>query len=152
MTSAGRPPRVENMTGLAADQVDDLVAHLADCGLWQVRRRRALDPHRSVLIVLLYLRHNLSQRLLAELFGCSQPTVSRLVTVLIPVLTDLLSPLADRVAERELRSTVRRRVPRPDRRPARQHLHIRHVLRETASLRLQRPGRRLVARPPGHDR
>lgn len=95
------------MTGLARDQVDDLVRQLAGHGLWSVYRRRALDPHRSVLVVLLYLRHNLSQHLLAELFGCSQPTISRLVTVLIPALTEVLGPLADQVAERELRSTVR---------------------------------------------
>lgn len=56
MTSADRPPRVANMTGLARDQVDDPVGQLAESGLWQVRRR-ALDPHRSVLVVLLYLRH-----------------------------------------------------------------------------------------------
>ncbi len=95
------------MTGLAQDQVGDLVRQLAGHGLWPVYRHRALDPYRSVLAVLLYLRHNLSQHLLAELFGCSQPTISRLVTQLIPVLTELLTPLADRVAERELRSTVR---------------------------------------------
>jgi Helix-turn-helix of DDE superfamily endonuclease len=58
-------------------------------------------------VVLLYLRHNLSQDLLAELFCCSQPTVSRLQSLLIPVLTDLLTPLAERIAERELASTVR---------------------------------------------
>jgi hypothetical protein len=95
------------MTGLGRDQVDDLVRELASHGLWSVRRRRALDPHRSVLAVLLYLRHNLSQHLLAELFDCSQSTISRLVTLLIPVLTEVLTPLADRTAERELRSTVR---------------------------------------------
>jgi hypothetical protein len=95
------------MTGLARDQVDDLVQQLHDRGLWVIRRRRALDPYRSVVVVLLYLRHNLSQELLAELFCCSQPTVSRLVSSLIPVLTELLTPLAQRVAERELASTVR---------------------------------------------
>ena len=73
MTSAYRLPRVENMTGLARDQGDDLVAQLAESGLWQADRRRALDQHRSVLVVLLYLRPNLSQRL-AELFGCSRPS------------------------------------------------------------------------------
>ncbi|MEV0269627.1 transposase family protein [Hamadaea sp. NPDC050747] len=99
--------RVENMTGLASDQVDHLVEQLTDGGVWRAHRHRALDPHRSVLVVLLYLRHNLPQRLLAELFGCSQPTISRLITMLIPILTDVLSPLAERVAERELRSTVR---------------------------------------------
>ncbi|MCP2322266.1 hypothetical protein HDA40_000773 [Hamadaea flava] len=95
------------MTGLARDQVDDLVRQLAGHGLWSVQRRRALDPYRSVLVVLLYLRHNLSQHLLAELFGCSQPTISRLVTSLIPALTRVLTPLTNQITERELRSTVR---------------------------------------------
>jgi hypothetical protein len=95
------------MTGLARDQVDDLVGQLTDHGLWSICRHRALDPHRSVLVVLLYLRHNLPQHLLAELFGCSQPTISRLITTLLPVVTQALIPLANRVAERELRSTVR---------------------------------------------
>jgi hypothetical protein len=104
---ADRPPRVEIMTGLTRDQVDDLVQQLRTRGLWAINRRRALDPHHSVLVVLLYLRHNLSQQLIAALFGCSQPTVSRTITLLIPILTDLLAPSADRVAERELRSTVR---------------------------------------------
>jgi len=36
-----------------------------------------VGPYRTVLMVLIYLRHNLSQALIAELFGCSQPTVSR---------------------------------------------------------------------------
>lgn len=105
--SADRPPRIEVMTGLARDQVDDLVQQLHQHGIWAVRRRRAPDPYRSVIVVLLYLRHNLSQDLLAELFACSQPTISRMVTLLIPALTDLLVPLAERVAERELASTVR---------------------------------------------
>src|SRR4051794_11891642 len=79
------------MTGLASDQVDDLVRQLRTRGLWTTHRHRALDPHHSVVVVLLYLRHNLSQQLLAELFGCSQPTVSRTITLLIPILTELLT-------------------------------------------------------------
>jgi hypothetical protein len=60
-----------------------------------------------VVVVLLYLRHNLSQALLAELFGCSQPTLSRLVGRFLPVITTVLTPHADRVAAAALRSTVR---------------------------------------------
>jgi hypothetical protein len=60
-----------------------------------------------VVAVLLYLRHNLSQPLLAELFGCSQPTISRLVTLLLPALTEALATNTQATAERELRSTVR---------------------------------------------
>ena len=58
-------------------------------------------------MVLLYLRHNLSQTLLAELFGCSQPTVSRLVSRFLPVIATVLTPNADGVAANALRSTVR---------------------------------------------
>ena len=56
---------------------------------------------------MIYLRHNLSQALVAELFGCSQPTVSRLIGRLGPVITAVLTPQAEQVAARELRSTVR---------------------------------------------
>lgn len=57
--------------------------------------------------MLIYLRHNLSQALLAELFGCSQPTVSRLIGRLGPVITAVLTPHAEQVAAQQLRSTVR---------------------------------------------
>lgn len=102
-----RPEQIEAMTGLTRDQVDDLVERAAAHGLWPLRRRRALDPRQAVVAVLLYLRHNLSQPLLTELFGCSQPTISRLVTLLLPVLTEVLIPITQDTAERELRSTVR---------------------------------------------
>lgn len=95
------------MSGLVADQVDDLVARVGAHGLWPLRRRRALDPRQSVIVVLLYLRHNLSQPLLAELFGCSQPTISRLITRLIPIFAEVLAPTVQATAQRELRSTVR---------------------------------------------
>jgi hypothetical protein len=55
----------------------------------------------------LYKSINLSQALIAELFGCSQPTVSRLVGRLMPILTTVLTRTAEATAQRELRSTVR---------------------------------------------
>jgi len=60
-----------------------------------------------VVVVLLYLRHNMSQPLLAELFACSQPTISRLVSLLLPALTEILTATTQARADRELRSTVR---------------------------------------------
>lgn len=63
------------MSGLTADQVDALVELVHDHGLWKTQRHRALNARQSVLVVLLYLRHNLAQHLLAELLGCSQPTI-----------------------------------------------------------------------------
>jgi hypothetical protein len=95
------------MTGLTSDQVDGLVTAVLAHGLWPSRRHRALDPHQSVTVVLLYLRHNMSQPLLAELFDCSQSTISRLIGLLLPVLTKILTTTTATRAERELRSTVR---------------------------------------------
>jgi hypothetical protein len=55
----------------------------------------------------------------AELFGCSQPTVSRLIGRLAPTITTVLSDRAERETARALRSTVRvdgfLAVPSPDR-------------------------------------
>jgi hypothetical protein len=95
------------MAGLTRDQVDRLVMDVYAHGSLDPARRRAVGPYRAVLVVLLYLRHNLSQALIAELFGCSQPTVSRLIGRLAPVITTVLTPHAEQVAARELRSTVR---------------------------------------------
>ncbi len=95
------------MTGPTCDQVDRLVLDVYASGSLDPARRRVLGPYRAVLVVLLYLRHNLSQALLAELFGCSQPTVSRLVGRLMPIISTVLTATAEQVAARELRSTVR---------------------------------------------
>jgi hypothetical protein len=95
------------MAGLTRDQVDRLVIDVYTHGNLDPARRRAVGPYRAVLVVLIYPRHNLSQALVAELFGCSQPTVSRLISRLTPVITTLLTPHAERVAAKELRSTVR---------------------------------------------
>lgn len=104
---ADRPSRVEITTGLTCHQVDRLVLDVYTHLGYTASRRRALGPYRAVVVVLLYLRHNLSQALLAELYGCSQPTVSRLIDRIAPVITVVLTPLAERIAARDLKSTVR---------------------------------------------
>ena len=95
------------MAGLTSDQVDRLVIAVYTHSDLDPARRRAVGPYRAVLVVLIYLRHNLSQALVAELFGCSQPTVSRLIGRLAPVITTVLTPNAEQMAAKELRSTVR---------------------------------------------
>jgi DDE superfamily endonuclease/Helix-turn-helix of DDE superfamily endonuclease len=85
----GRPPRSERMTGLAQEQVADLVdAVSARVGVWQrpVGRPRAMGLYRAVVLTLFLLRHNNSQDVAGELFGCSQASVSRLFTRLYPML------------------------------------------------------------------
>jgi DDE superfamily endonuclease len=85
----GRPPRAEHMTGLAQEQVTDLVAAVVSrVAVWQqpVGRPRVMGPYRAVVLTLFLLRHNNSQHVAGELFGCSQASVSRLFTLLYPLL------------------------------------------------------------------
>jgi hypothetical protein len=95
------------MAGLGREQADQLVVDVYAAGGIDPARRRVVGPYRTVLMVLIYLRHNLSQALIAELFGCSRPTVSRWITRLAPLIITVLTPAADHRADRELRSTVR---------------------------------------------
>lgn len=79
------PLRYPSTTGLNRDQIEDLVAHIyhgqkaeEQCGpRWG--RKPALGLYRSVVLTLVHLRSNLSQATLADLYGVSQPTVSRIV-------------------------------------------------------------------------
>lgn len=68
---ADRPPRVQITAGLSREQVDELVAGVYAAGGIDPGRRRVVGPYRTVLMVLAYLRQNMSQALIAELFGCS---------------------------------------------------------------------------------
>jgi len=54
---ADRPSRVESMTGLTGDQVDRLVLDVYARADLDPARRRIVWLYRTVLIVLLYLRH-----------------------------------------------------------------------------------------------
>jgi hypothetical protein len=47
----------------------------------------------------MYLRHNSTQEFLGDLRGLSQPTVSRIVTVLVPVIAAVLEEFAPSVAD-----------------------------------------------------
>ena len=46
---------------------------------------------RQVVLVLMYLRQNVSQTMLADLYGVSQPTVSRICRSIMPLLDQVLS-------------------------------------------------------------
>ena len=44
----------------------------------------------SIRLILLALRHNLTQELLAEIFEISQPTVSRIINAYVPLIAETL--------------------------------------------------------------
>ena len=51
---------------------------------------RTLGLFTSIRLILLTLRHNLTQELLAELFEISQSTVSRIINAYVPLIAETL--------------------------------------------------------------
>ena len=91
------------ITGLTDTQGAELIARLEAAGVGSSPgggRPACLDLHTAVTVVLVYLRRNLAQAAIGELFGISQPTVSRTIAALegpietalarhVPTLEDL---------------------------------------------------------------
>ena len=86
-------------TGLTREQVDDVVAtvfqHHPDLAITPRSRggNRALGFFRRVHLALCYLKLNTCQDALAEMFETSQPTVSRVITVLTEAIAEALGHL-----------------------------------------------------------
>ncbi|GIF05079.1 hypothetical protein Asi03nite_26170 [Actinoplanes siamensis] len=77
------------MTGMRADQLAALILAVSTLvGDWQPRkgRRKAVSPHRAVVLALFLRRHDNVQDVAGELFGCSQATVSRVFRKVRPPL------------------------------------------------------------------
>jgi hypothetical protein len=94
------------ITGLTRSQMDELVVRLEASGSW-VRpgggRPVCLGLRTAVTVVLVYLRRNLAQAAIAELFGISQPSVSRAIAVLEGPIEAVLAghvPTLDDLSER----------------------------------------------------
>ena len=72
-------------TGITDRQLSCLVEHTAtlyDQGIITYGCRCIPDIQTRVVVVLMYLRLNIPQQVIAELYGISQATVSRLINVL----------------------------------------------------------------------
>jgi hypothetical protein len=84
--------RYQCTTGLDQGQVDELVSRIS-----QVERSRPggtgrpslLGLHDQVVMVLLMLRQNPNQMTVADLFGVSQPTVSRIWRRVLPLIEEV---------------------------------------------------------------
>jgi hypothetical protein len=63
-------------------------------------RRKSLDLSRAIVLTLFLLRHDNVQDVAAELFGCSQATVSRTSRRIRPLLRQATTAIAQRVAAR----------------------------------------------------
>jgi DDE superfamily endonuclease/Helix-turn-helix of DDE superfamily endonuclease len=86
------PLRYQSTTGLAADQIEELVARI-----WQIVQcheeqlwPRTVGLYRAVILTLVYVRQNLNQAAVGDLFGVSQPTVSRVFRGILPLIGEAL--------------------------------------------------------------
>lgn len=85
--------RFDRTTGLSTEQLRHLVERVHE----RINTRttggvgsRSLGLFRAVALAVAYLRQNITQVVLAEYFGVSQSTVSRVICHLTPVLADVL--------------------------------------------------------------
>ncbi len=85
--------RYESTTGLCDEDVDELARRIG-----QVLESRGqsllgyrLGLKQQVELTLVLARHNISQVLAAEMYGISQPTVSRVGRRMVPLLTHVLA-------------------------------------------------------------
>jgi hypothetical protein len=94
----GGAVRVEAITGLVKEQVDEVVrrvaVHLGAGGITRPGGRPcALGLYDSVVLVIYLLRRNPVQAVAAGFFGVSQSTVSRRWDLLRPVIAEVLADL-----------------------------------------------------------
>ena len=84
--------RYQSTTGLSTDLIEELAARIAQVLPPRRGRRPVLGLFRSLQPTLLLLRHNTPQAVAAELFGVSQPTVSRVLRRYLPLIGQVLCP------------------------------------------------------------
>jgi hypothetical protein len=89
--------RYQNTTGLDPTQLADLIerAELIAGPRPATIRPYHLDFPTSVIVVLTWLRHNVTHAYLAEKHDVSQPTISRLIHRLLPIVTEALVDLVE---------------------------------------------------------
>jgi hypothetical protein len=86
--------RVQRTTGLSAEQFAELCRLVwIEIGTWNSRtgRPRALSLGQAIKATVMYFKNNLTQEVIGELLGVSQPTISRVIAELEPVIADVLA-------------------------------------------------------------
>ena len=86
--------RVEVITGLVKEQVDEVVRRVsAHLGCGEIARPGALGRYDSVVLVIHLLRRNPVQAVAAGFFGVAQSTVSRRWDLLRPAIAEVVANL-----------------------------------------------------------
>jgi hypothetical protein len=94
--------RLQAMTGLSAGQLTELAARVAAVTGDVVKpggRGAAAGLYKSVAMVVALMRTNITQQVAGEIFGCSQPAVSRRWDLLRSVIGQVLAPEVPRPRE-----------------------------------------------------
>jgi len=98
-----RPLRYQRTTGLGLSQMQELVGRVKDAlpRPWnrKVGRPKSCGLYQAVETACMYPRQNCTQEFLGDLRGFSQPTVSRIVTVLVPIVKTVLEEFVPDVTE-----------------------------------------------------
>jgi hypothetical protein len=107
----GQPLRCESMTGLRTGQLTDLIDRVREIvgDEWEnppVGRPHVLLLPTAVIAVLFGLRHNMSDEVIAEVFGCSQATITRYHEILQPILRWVTRPEVDQRLDQTRREGV----------------------------------------------
>ncbi|WP_219813114.1 transposase family protein, partial [Rathayibacter rathayi] len=84
-----RPMRYDSTTGLDSEQITELVSRI-----WQIVQSRPasagrvaiLNLREQVVVTVMLVRQNLNQMTVGDLFGVSQPTVSRIYRRIVPLI------------------------------------------------------------------
>lgn len=97
--------RIHRTTGLSVEQFAELcVLVLAKLGSWSTGKGRpnALSLGQAVTVTVMYEKNNVTEEFLGELFGVSQPTISRAINKIEPIIAQVLAehvPHADDVPD-----------------------------------------------------
>ncbi|MGZ4617968.1 MAG: transposase family protein [Frankiaceae bacterium] len=97
--------RTHRTTGLSVEQFAELCRLvLAKLGSWSTGRGRphALSLGQAVKVTVMYAKNNVTEEFVGELFGVSQPTISRAINKIEPVIAEVLAefvPQADDVPD-----------------------------------------------------
>jgi Helix-turn-helix of DDE superfamily endonuclease len=93
----GEPLRTQRTTGLTVEQFAELCQLVfARIQYWStgIGRPRSLTLGEAVKATVMYEKNNIAEEVLGELFGVSQPTISRAITKIEPIIADVLAESA----------------------------------------------------------
>jgi hypothetical protein len=97
------------MSGLSGKQLDELESRVAEQlgEPWEKGkgRPRGLTLRQAIIVSAGYMRHNITEEVWADIFGTSQPVISRAITMITPLIEQATAGL--RPSEEEAAAAVR---------------------------------------------